>query len=331
MEFKKLKYAKLSGPNVKIINDNFDIATLGQEVGTTPGTLAAGDDSRIVGIDLENLDAADPLTGAEKLPGLQSGVAVALTSDEISGSPLSTVMSLAKNKIRSFSHFEGTSSTYSSSTTGTLFGLEPFEIWTSGTTGAAISQAGSTVLLYGCADLSTGTNPAGYAAITSTHFPLMLSATSNKVDFRLAAGPNVLPTAGQNYTLQIGIFTVPSAAATKGVFFRATSASLNWFAYTKNGTGAAETITDTGVAVAAKPLFTNTTTFRASYDSANTETVFYINGVEAARQTATNLPVGTFLYAGAAIFKTAGSTARSLYVDAASLEVNDSSYSVEHF
>lgn len=299
-------------------------------VGTTAGTVAAGDDSRLVGVNVGSLDTPDrPLDGTELLPGRQSGLAVDLSPDDVAGNPVSAVMTHARNKIRSFTHLYGSSSTFSSSTTGAVFGTDPAEIWVNGTA-AAVSQYGASLFLFGAAKLNTGTTPTGYAGITSTIGPIGLSAGPNPIDVRVAAAADVLPSALQDYDIYIGLLTAPSAAPTKGVFFTAGNGDTNWQCVTKNGTGGSETITDSGVAVTARALFTNLPTFRVAYDDVNEDTVFYIQGAEVGRHS-TNLPVATSLYAGALIRKALGSTARALYVDAMSVEITESTSSAQYF
>lgn len=271
--------------------------------------------------ELADLDAVDQLDGDELFPALQAGSAKKATADEVAGYPAVHVMSHGRDKLRFFSHLLGTPYTFSSSTTGAVFGGDEAELWASGT-GASVAQGSALLFRFGIAICSTGTTSTGAAAITSTWAPVFLVEASAIFDMRYLVALQSAPTGAQDYTAHIGVFTAPSALPTQGIFFRASSANTNWIAVSKHTGG--ETTTDTGVAA-------NNTwhTFRIYYDFNAGDVIFEIDGTQVASQS-TNFPGVTPLHSGVAIRKTAGTTARQIWLDAFSMDILDASASGTH-
>jgi hypothetical protein len=198
--------------------------------GTTAGTYAAGNDSRIVATDVSALDAGDRPDGTPFVPALQDGNPVKLTTQQIAGTMVDAAMTQARDTIGFFSHFDKCAASFTSSTTGTQFGQEPFTIWANGAA-AAVTQSGG--LFPGIAACVTGSTSTGYAAITASATPVLITGANGAFDFRAAPAVIAIPDGTQTYTIQVGLFTTPSAVATQGVFFRGTSASANWTAVVK--------------------------------------------------------------------------------------------------
>lgn len=229
--------------------------------------------------------------------------------------PVTGQMGPDRRSLKVWSHLHGTPATFSSSTTGTIWGADQAEIWAGGT-GAAVTQGTAVVFRLGTAICATGTTSSGYAGITSTLAPLFIVEASAIFDIRVVASMSHAPGGVNDYTAQVGIFTVPTALATQGMFFRGSNADTNWQAVSKNTGG--ETETDTGVAVG-----TDWHTFRIAYDFNDGNVIYYIDGTQVA-SISTDFPGVTSLYGGGAIHKTVGTADRSLRVDAYSIELNDS-------
>jgi len=271
--------------------------------------------------DIDSLSAASTPTGVEKLVGLQSSTAVTATVQQVAGSPATDMMAHAKDRVRFFSHLMQTPKDYDNTTTGTLFGIEPFECFNGGTTGAKVSQESDSILRYGVASLATGTNSAGYAALISTVSPIYFVTAGSSFDIRFLVLVSALPDGTNTFTVEIGLVTAPTAVATTGIFFRLTSASGNWHMVTKASAGS-ETSTTTSTAATVGSIFGTYQTLRITYTSAGAN--FYINNtlINGSPITATLPPNNTALFCGAVIRKSASTTSRSLYVDAISLDFN---------
>lgn len=274
------------------------------------------------GEELSTLDDADTLDGSELMPVLQSGVASKTTPDDVAGPPVTHMMTHGRDKIRVFSHLLGTPYTFSSSTTGDVWGADMAEIWASGT-GSSVAQGTALLFRYGVAVCSTGTTTSGYGGITSTLAPIFLVEASSVFDARILASPSHTPGATNDYTAQVGIFTDPTVVAAQGVFFRGNDSQTNWIAVSKNTGG--ETTADTGVV-----CDTSWHTFRIYYDFNVGNVVYYIDGTQVASLSA-NFPGVIATHLGGVIHKTAGTSNRQLRVDSYSLDILDASASGTYF
>lgn len=274
------------------------------------------------GTDVADLDAADPLDGTELIAVAQSSVASKTTTDDVLGKPVNVVMRHAKDQIRVFTHLLGTPYTFSSSTTGTVWGADMAEIWANGA-GSSVVQGSALLFRYGIATCSTGTTTTGYAGITSTLAPIFLVEASSVFDARILANLSHTPGAANDFTAQIGIFTVPTSVAAQGVFFRGNDSQTNWIAVSKNASS--ETTADTGVV-----CNTDWHTFRIAYDFNDGNVLYYIDGTQVA-SISTNFPGVIATHLGGVIHKTAGTVNRQMNVDAYSLDILDASASGDYF
>lgn len=281
-------------------------------------------------VDVDDLDAADPMDGTEKIPALQSGLSVAATSQQLLGDALDREFGHNGRLLQSATHLYNTPSALSVTTDDTLFGNEPVVTRLSGT-GASVSQVGLAKIGTGIAELSTGTTATGRAGIQSTQQAIVFSSGVSTWSFGFKAGIDTLATVAQDFTVQIGILNSFSSLATSGVWFEARQGVTNWRAISgSTASPAAPTDTDTGVAVAAVPgVLPSYDTFRIDYDPTTQNFTYYINGsLVATHADSTNAPSGFTLGVGANIIKSAGTTARKLYVDAMKVVVTLASSSV---
>lgn len=293
--------SSLSGIKTLTVGDNKTISTFGatltddadeataratlqlgasatKNVGTSAGTVAAGDDARFDYVLLPSMTAASTPDGTELVPGEQSSAAVKLTVQQIAGSPTTNVLGHIKSKRRGYSGFAHISDT-ASFATGAILDQEPWIASFSGT--AASVGSASAVLGLSAALLSTGTDTTGRVALTHLRKTLAFNA-SYSMDQRFNFYQvSTLPTS-QASEIQIGFCAgAVTAAPTEGMYFEGTSASSNWFAVVKNSFTGLSTRVDTGVAMALGSYpSTNVFTFRIWHDPSNSggaATKFYIN------------------------------------------------------
>ena len=254
-------------------------------------------------VSADELDAAAQLDGTEIIPGLQDGSGVGITTQQISGSPLTDARSLAKDRSKGYSNFSKIRGVgYTSADAGVL-DLEPFKVHQSGA-GASIIQAHG-VLGEMSIIGSTGTTTTGYSAIT--HLEWHKFDPAKEMDFRVKIAPIQLPTAGQNYTLQIGFVSGAPALATHGMYFQLDETNTKWQAIVRNtGVSAATPTTVDATALGVVDL-------RVHYDPSVLSTKFYINGTLAATTLNTTkvVPTDTQMETTISIRKSALTTAAS--------------------
>lgn len=266
---------------------------------------------------LDDLDAADlPLTGDELLAADQLGVAVALTTEDLTPRPVDAEARRGRDRMRRHTHLTDTPSTYSA-TDGGMFGTDPAVVALSGTA-AAITQTQGSTYRYGTAGCATGTTTTGFAAVMlAPSRTFYIDASSDWSGAAIVASD--VASAGQDFTASVGWIPWPTTTAPSvGMFFRHTSASANWIAVTKAAGG--ETTTDTGVAVTGASTFRTLEVRRTAGGSA----VFSIDGTVVATHT-TRLPDALSpLGYGASIKKSAGSTSKTMHVDYLGSDINAS-------
>ena len=257
-------------------------------LGSTLGTVAAGDDGRFDTVPISDLPAATQLDGLELLSGLQDLDTVKMTANEISGNPMTTVTGLGLNSIRGYSQFDNTPSTYSNVTNDTLWGGEPYVALLGGTS-ASIESAKSSALHFfkPAAILTTGTTSSGHASIASTRSPLLWLATPpTSYDTRTSLAVTALGTQTQAFKVRSGIFdpgflTTP----TNAMYFEyhgnndtggAGGSNLYWKACVRitNGLNAATVEVYTDVEVQATQAYV----LRVIYNAPLEMTQFYIDG-----------------------------------------------------
>ena len=162
--------------------------------------------------------------------------------------------------------------------------------------------------------VSTGTGTTGTANISGKAAHLYMGKTStvpNAIYVKIVASLNTLSDATDSYTACLGITANTTAFTNQpdGAYLKYTHGtnSGKWQAVTR--TALAETVTDTGVTVAATTVYTVEVFFRPDNSAA-----FWINGTYVAEHT-TNIHDG-YAYAIASIVKSAGTTPRLITVDA---------------
>ena len=285
------------------------------DVGDTPGTVASGDS-----IDLDGLAIASPFDGTEKMISLQGGLLKYITPDQVIADHLTLAQGFDRGRLKSFSQFMNTAPAFVA-TDGALFGLEPFVCHLAN--GGVVKQDIATWFTsFGVAALSTGTNAAGRAGITSTMLPVIPSTAATYYGyFGAYCGLTAVPAGAQ--ACYIGWITTPGAAApTDGLYFMASGASPNWRAVSRRTN--VETNTDTGIPIAASsPFVRNEATLEIVYEADAGETVFYINRIPVHTQpNDTNFPspgaYSTYVF-GAYIHNLGATTDIGLVVDAMSL------------
>jgi hypothetical protein len=164
----------------------------------------------------------------------------------------------------------------------------------------------------GVFNLTTGTNAAGRSAISTFVGAYKLDAYESTI-LEWKMWVDALSTATQEYRVDIGWINVPGAGAqTSGVYFeysRAVSGDV-WRICAANGGSISATAT--AVAVAASTLYK----LRIETNTGCTLATYYINDVNVGTLN-TNLPnsAGQVVGIGARIDKSAGTTARNVYLD----------------
>jgi hypothetical protein len=277
-------------------------------IGTTSGTVAAGDDARFGSVDIDDLTPATSIDGTEILPAQQGASPVSVTTQQVAGTPLTVRRSHNLTKYRGFSNL----SSVGPSTIGVhkaILGAEQIIPYL--TSGGAVSSAVGTTLAPSIA-LSTDTNSNGAAAILHADYPASLYFGGEKTfDMRMRIQPGILPTGPENYTLQVGYtngaLTDFAAVTDTGIYIELASGSPNWFLCVK--AGANLTRIDSGVAAVANTAVT----LRIAHDQAQAKSRFWIDGIEQASilDSTRVLPDFTLLGMMAGIWKSAGTTARS--------------------
>lgn len=276
-------------------------------IGTTSGTVAAGDDARFGSVDIDDLTPATSIDGTEILPAQQGASPVSVTTQQVAGTPLTVRRSHNLTKYRGFSNLSGVGP----NTTGVhkaILGAEPIVPYlTNG--GTVISAVGTTFAP--SISLSTDTNSNGAAAILHADYPASLYFGEKTFDMRMRIQPGILPTGPENYTLQVGYtngaLTDFAAVTDTGIYIELASGSPNWFLCVK--AGANLTRIDSGVAAVANTAVT----LRIAHDHAQAKSRFWIDGIEQASilDSTRVLPDFTLLGMMAGIWKSAGTTSRS--------------------
>jgi hypothetical protein len=186
--------------------------------------------------------------------------------------------------------------------------------WTLTSNGAAatgqLSTTGvnTTERAQGVIELDTGTNNAGRTGLHTSTTGLLLGYTDNYFEFRSTVDVN--PDGTQSYGVQFGVgdqFNTTNANATNGVYFAFSNAAATYQCITAAGGSLTTTSTATNI-------FTATEFHKFGINILDgTSVVFSIDGTVVATHT-TNLPTA-LTGLGARIFKTAGTTSRSLFLD----------------
>jgi hypothetical protein len=184
--------------------------------------------------------------------------------------------------------------------------------FTSTTSGTGASSAGTTAPAgrIGMLDLSTGTDTTGRSVISSSTAGVLFGGGRHRM--RCDAQVVNASDGTETFTVRVGYIDSSSAESADGAFFRYTH-SVNggeWEAVTRSN--GSETAADTNVTVSAG----NYRVFEIEVNAAGTSVAFYIDGALVATNS-TNIPTGAGRNTGhgIGIFKSAGTTARSVLLD----------------
>jgi hypothetical protein len=236
MEFKKLKYAKLSGPNVKTINDNFSNATV-------------NDDPRLISVPASAFTPAGALTGAEFVAIERGEEGLGTTTDALVGNPLVSTLGLSLDRSRGFSNFTKTRQNFVG-TNGGLCDLEPYTSHFSGTD-AAVTQPAA---VYGipAIKLNPGTTTTGHSALTSVH-PIKFNSARILSQRAVITLWTLANTGTLEFAVQYGFIRGAPGLAAEGIYFEYNQDNPSWFACVKNAAGTERV--NTGIAVTAFGAF----------------------------------------------------------------------------
>jgi len=298
--------------------------TIGIQIGSTAGTVAAGDDGRFDTVDISALPAATALTGVELLSGLQDLDAVSMTTGQLNGSPVTTKRGFGLNALRGYSDFTKTIYPYSAGSNNQSWGQEPYYVKLAGTSSQVeqgASQGASNLFNSSARLRANGTN--GLATIRSMQSglvllnPLIYGVPGFALDTQFTVAiPADLATSSQNYKIRIGFTSLLPAwelNPTDGMYFQYEGVTNpNWQAVVTNSS--VNAAVDTGVQVT--PVTVQT--FRVFWNSVLNQTEFYIDGVQVVV-----MPDGSLTQSRAyvaiyvmevSVFKTNGSSEREAYV-----------------
>lgn len=294
-------------------------------ISLTPAMLA--------GIDPGDMDAAAQFNGTELFAISQGGYGVAGTARQVLGKPVTRFMGHSRNRYQDFSHLHRTSTTFDSgNTAGTLFGAEPFLCWASGTD-AKVTQGSVTYSRVGIAACNLGTQITGYSACVSSFYPLAFNqAGTEPARVDIMASLSSVPSGAQNYIVQVGFFSAPTALATHGVFFRGTLTDTDWRTMVKNSVGQDTSATGALLTASEYSIFSVAPTFGVEHDPEANKFNFYINGALVAEEDDTYTPtIFEPMYMGVAIFRTNGTVNRLVLMDALQYSIPDSFASGTYF
>lgn len=300
--------------NATYLTGTVPIARL--SVGTTAGTLMAGDDARAGSIDYDDMDAAAAFDGTELVALSQGGDAVAGTTQNLLGDPFLQKMGHAAVKsVRDHSDFSRIRDAFSSTNGGTL-DLEPYLVTQSGT-GAGVSQGAPSQFGRPAAVMTTGTDTNGYVSVQHLFGGFAFAPGTSNFDHRMQVLPANLSVTGQVYYFVTGYMLLSGSTITQGMYFAIFPDEANYKCIVKDAAG--ETQTDSGVAVqTSTPVV-----LRVWYDPAALATKFYINGtlVQTILDTTRAVDLFTVLRAGSLLFKSSGTTARTVQLRRHSINV----------
>jgi hypothetical protein len=176
-------------------------------------------------------------------------------------------------------------------------------------TGAAASAGQAPAGRVGVVQCTTGTTTTGSCGLTGGLTSVRFGGGRHRArwDVQFAAASDGTET----YTARVGFIDSTSGEPTDGVFFRYTHSvnSAQWVCVTR--AAGVETTTNTSVTLGVGTY----RVFEIEVNAAGTEVKFYLDGTLVATHTA-NIPTSTARTAlGAAIVKSAGTTARTMDLD----------------
>jgi hypothetical protein len=290
-------------------------------------TMVNDDDPRLVSEDVDDLTPGTAPTGVEKFATTQDGDPVYLTAQQIAGNPIRQQLGHSKKVNASFSNFTKLSKTFSApdGSSGVAAGLEPFLCYASGTGSGVVNL--QLVTPVSSLAVSTGTTTTGRACLEHIEYPILYLPTLYDRDYRKTISMGgVLPTGGQDYTLQCGFSSNAPEIATLGsglgVFFELKTGDTNWHAVWISHTSGAANYrrVDTGVPATIAGIYT-LRVHLVSHPTTGAErkALFYIDGelVATIRENDgghTSMAAGTRLSMLEVIKKAAGTTQASISV-----------------
>lgn len=284
--------------------------------GTTAETVAAGDDVRFDVVDVDDMDAADDLDGTELVAISQGGDGVSTTTEDLLGYPFLQKMGHAAVKsVREHSDFSRIRDAFTSTNGGTL-DLEPYLVTQSGT-GAGVSQGAPSQFGRPAAVMTTGTDTNGYVSVQHLFGGFAFAPGTSNFDHRKQVLPAYLSVTGEVYYFVTGYMLLSGSTITQGMYFAIFPDEANYKCIVKDAAG--ETQTDSGVAVqTSTPVV-----LRVWYDPAALATKFYINGtlVQTILDTTRAVDLFTVLRAGSLLFKSSGTTARTVQLRRHTIDV----------
>lgn len=193
-------------------------------------------------------------------------------------------------------------------------------IFTSSINGAAASVAAIAVYggqAIGVVRLGVGTTATGRAAITTAASIIRLG--SGEATFEAIVRPVFLPTSAEDFTVRIGFIDTGLGDSVDGVYFEFNSGNANWVMCTASNSVRTKTTTTTTVAVTDCLL-------KIVVNAAGTLANFYYNN-NLLGSVNTNIPVGVSRETGwgAGIFKSVGTSDRSIDIDWMRVRIKQSS------
>lgn len=259
------------------------------------------------------------INGTEKWIAVDgNGDGIDLEAEQVSGNPLTTAHGLGRDRVRFWTQFRNTSPTFSTTTTGTMFGSEPYQIYLNGA-GSPSAVQSLNVTSGSALWLKTGTSTTGYAGYRSNYRPFAYNKAKEMTE-SFQAGFLSLPSV-ENFSWQAGFTNGTPGAFDNGIYFRLNNSNTKFVAVVRNGSSGIpfETVVDTGVTAT---LFTPFV-MKWLNDPVDEAVKFYIDGVLVAtilhstRQVAANTALAPVME----IAKLAGTTEASCVVGAHYIDV----------
>ncbi len=265
-------------------------------VGSIQGTVAAGDDGRFDTVPISDLPAATQLDGLEQVSGVQDLDTVKMTTQQISGTPITVARGLGTNFLKGYSDFSNTPPVFIASVNEAMWGNDNYYVMLSGFN-ALVKQSQATVnsnFFQPSARLETGTNPSGHSVISHVQNGALLfnfgttGEYLSDMDSRFSLGLHQYGTGAQSFKMRSGFMdaSLPSSAGSVN------PVNAMYFEYDGNGTPnetykACVSITngvnsivkvDTGYIPAASTTLAPVNVLRVYYNAALQQTEFFIDG-----------------------------------------------------
>jgi hypothetical protein len=286
----------------------------------TPIGDIAADAVTVEGTDVGLLPTADPLDGSELIPGKQGASFVGIPSGDILATHKDTILGPSGTVLRRFSDFYAN--------TGSAFtthgqDIDGFTVILSGT-GAQASQTGGGeflggYLVDGVMQLSTGTTSGGIAGLTRAAGFIYRFSTSDTIRFLCRLRVPTLADGTNTFEIHAGFLSDYATDVVDGGFwFEHRNGQANWRCINRDDS--VDTDASSGIAVST----TSYVNLGVEWDGATAN--FYAstgeNDIALVVSQATHAPdANTLLFPAIVIQKSAGTTARTVNVDAMAFSV----------